>query len=250
MAALERVAARDVPLHAPEFDALTAVVWDGGLPTRAAIWQRRHSQSATPARFQEARAQLVRERPELADELTNRLATELKRGYLWIDFELIPTRHRVAIAGHYARLARYGRLDRGDSQSKTRLVRYNEPFARSAQVAFCPFVSQLTGQRLIPTFTYTASYPSNGNLPFHYDRAQCEVTLALCVDRCEVAAGRSLLCIVDGAVTACGELRPGWGLIFRGRRLPHGRVTIGLGSDQPTVMLLHYVDHKFDGELM
>jgi hypothetical protein len=163
---------------------------------------------------------------------------------------LIPTAQRRAVAGHYRRLAQYGRLGVGDAQSRTRLVRYNEPFARSAQAALCPFVSRLASQRLIPTFTYTAHYPTNGNLPFHQDRLQCEVTLALCLDRNETAAGRSVLCVVDGSVTACSELRPGWGLIFRGRQLPHGRVTIGSGSDAPTVMLLHFVDETFTGEIM
>ena len=177
-------------------------------------------------------------------------ASQLVRGYLVIDFEMIPTSQRLAVARHYARLAKYGRLSRGDAQSATRLVRYNEPFARSAQVALCPFVSRLSGQGLMPTFTYTAHYPSNGNLPFHQDRPQCEVTLALCIDRHESARGRSVLCVVNGLVTACAELRPGWGLIFRGRDLPHGRITIGGGSDAPTVMLLHYVDETFAGEIM
>jgi len=250
MAAVEQVARAGEQRQGPEYDPLTAVIWDYGVPTSAVIWQQRQSETATPARFVEAKAQLVRERADVAGEFMNRFVTELRRGYLWIDFELIPTRHRATIALHYARLARYGRMTRGDTQNSTRLVRYNEPFARSAQIAFCPFVSRLAGQRLIPTFTYTAQYQNDGNLPFHYDRAQCEVTLALCVDRREVANGRSLMCIVNGAVTACGELRPGWGLIFRGKKLPHGRVTIGTGSDQPKVMLLHYVDETFDGELM
>jgi hypothetical protein len=234
-----------------EFDCLTDVVWDHGLASRAVAWRARTSEMPIAARFLEPASQSLRTGPVVVDLAIRNLASRLRRGYLLLDFELIPRSQRQAVANHYARLARNGRFTEGDAQSSTRLVRYNEPFARSAQSAFCPVVSNLAGQRLMPTFTYTARYQSDGTLPFHLDRPQCEVTLAICIDRHEAAApGRSMLCIVDGATTACAELRGGWGLIFRGRDYPHGRVTMGSGSDWPTVMLLHYVGEAFAGEIM
>ena len=234
----------------PELDSLTAIVWDYGLPTRVPLWHGQNRGTTAPARFVEMQAQHLRQRREYGDQRLSLCAAELQHGSVLLDFELIPSQHRIAIGVQYARLMRQGRLGHGDAQSKTRFVRYNEPLARSAQVAFCPFVSRLAGQRLMPTFTYTAHYASDGNLPFHQDRDQCEVTLALCIDRRETAMGRSLLCVVSGSITRAAELRPGWGLIFRGRDLPHGRITIGTEADQPTVMLLHYVDESFAGEIL
>lgn len=234
----------------PEFDILTSTVWDHGLAARAEAWSRRQHAPAVQARFAEGRSQILRDQRRQGDAVLHGVSDRLKRGYVVLDFELIPTAQRQALVAQHERLARYGRLTRGDAQSSTRRVRYNEPFARSAQTALCRFTSRVACQRLLPTFTYTAHYEADGNLPFHVDRAQCEVTLAICLDRNAAASGHSLLCLKDGDLTACAELRPGWGLIFRGRDLPHGRVTIGTGSDAPTVMLLHYVDQSFTGKIM
>lgn len=234
----------------PEFDILTAVVWDHGLAARGEAWSQRQHVPVAQARFAEGRSQILRDQQQQGDAILNDASERLKRGYVVLDFELIPTAQRQALVAHHGRLASYGRLTRGDAQSSTRRVRYNEPFARSAQTALCRFTSRVACQRLLPTFTYTAHYEADGNLPFHVDRAQCEVTLAICLDRNATASGRSVLCLKDGDLTACAELRPGWGLIFRGRDLPHGRVTIGTGSDAPTVMLLHYVDKSFTGKIM
>lgn len=171
-------------------------------------------------------------------------------------FALVPdclTPAMVAIlAAYYREQVESGAAPLSKSDVDRRSL-HNDPAARVVQQALLPAVAALVGAAVKSSYTYASLYREGAVLPVHVDRSQCEYTLSLLIDHQPSPA--------DGISPWAIEIYPqagaqpiaclqslGGGILFRGRKLPHGRQPLPAGQSCWT-LLLHYVDADFDGPL-
>lgn len=148
------------------------------------------------------------------------------------------------------RLVEEGFLRMGDPQS-VRYVGHNEPLARLIHEALAPWVGQLVGTPVKPSYCYLATYLSGSSLDEHTDRPQCEysITLNLDTDPPLTRSSSWPIWIRNAAGRAVPiRLAMGEGLFYRGCERPHFREPLQ-NAQQATSVFLHYVDAAFDGPL-
>ena len=73
----------------------------------------------------------------------------------------------------------------GDTQTRLRYRAHNETAMRLLQFELLPFVEEVWGRRLKPTYTYLSSYLSGARLPKHTDGVDCAVSVSFVVDKPE-----------------------------------------------------------------
>jgi hypothetical protein len=188
------------------------------------------------------------DRAEWAMTVTSAVDT-FERGYASLA-GLVHPFHLACLRARYRRLIRRGRFALGDAQSARRYVAHNEPAARFFHRQLTPVVAQVARTSVRPSYVYLAAYQPGADLPPHVDRAQCEYTLALCVDftpepRCETSWPLKLQ-LPDARLTVYQAL--GDALLYRGRTIPHSRESLPSRSTS-TSLFFHYVDEGFEGPL-
>ena len=176
-------------------------------------------------------------------------APQFRRGYVAVD-RLVPPFHLGALRRYYRAHLRAGTFRLGDEQVSRRHIAHNEPVAAYVHRQLTTTVSDIAETMVKPSYSYLAAYHSGSVLEHHTDRPQCEYSITLCIDATPEPAAQSPWPIdID---TADGRLRVwqhlGEGLLYRGRYIPHARERLAEGYSS-TSLLLHYVDHSFDGPL-
>jgi hypothetical protein len=171
------------------------------------------------------------------------------KGYARIE-KIVPAFYLGELRKITRRLIRKGALNHGDSQSTRRFCSHNEPMTKIFHWLLAETVGRIVGKEVMPSYTYLVSYEFGASLPRHFDRPQCEYTLALLVDYAPEPTGDSPWPLSIHGRDRTTDLFQGLGdgLLFRGRELEHGRraLTQGLCS---TSLFLHYVDRDFSGSL-
>ena len=151
---------------------------------------------------------------------------------------------------YFRRQIRTGKVRLGDSQSRLRYIAHNDPVARFFHRQLRKAVSDLVGEQVKPSYVYMASYQGGALLERHTDRAQCEVSVTVCLDYAPEPVGATpwplYLETQTGTATIFQAL--GDGLLYRGRDLPHYRKTLAQGHTS-TSIFFHYVAEDFDGPL-
>jgi hypothetical protein len=164
--------------------------------------------------------------------------------------DLVHPYHLGELRRYYRRLIRRGNLPLGDSQSPFRYIAHNEPVARFFHQQLTKVVSAMAGEELQPSYVYFASYTGGAELERHTDRAQCEVSLSLCLDYApdpdEATPWPLMVDTAHGTVTVRQAL--GDALLYRGCELPHYRRRLAEGHTS-TSWFLHYVPVGFQGSL-
>jgi hypothetical protein len=158
--------------------------------------------------------------------------------------------HVGALRKYFRRKVRKGAVLLGDDQSARRYIAHNDPAARFFHLQLTKAVSVLAGTPVKPSYVYMASYQSGARLEKHTDRAQCEISITLCLDYSPEPAGATPwpLHLDAPKATVTVYQAPGDGLLYRGRELPHYRGTLREGNTS-TSIFFHHVPVDFDGPL-
>lgn len=69
-----------------------------------------------------------------------------------------------------------------DTHVKNSIFHYNHPLSKTLLVESVETVSNLIGEEVIPTCSYTRLYKKGSELPIHRDRPACEISLSLSID--------------------------------------------------------------------
>ena len=158
---------------------------------------------------------------------------------------------------HIAALRRYlrdlltaGKLAKGRGGYQHCHLCHNEPVARFFHHQLTSLVSEITGEPVQPSFTFTLSYHGGAELSTHTDREQCEFTLSLCLDFIPEPRGRTPWPIYMERAGGCIEIGQALGdaILFCGREVPHYRKRLAEGHTS-TSILFHFVRRNFDLEL-
>jgi hypothetical protein len=176
-------------------------------------------------------------------------ARAFDNGYVAIS-GLVHPFHLACLRVRYRRLIRRGAFRLGDTQSALRYVCHNEPVAVFFHHQLTNVVARLVGSAVRPSYVYLAGYEPGAELPPHVDRAQCEYTLAMCIDAspepiCETAWPLRLR-LPDRDLTVFQAI--GDALLYRGREIPHFRDQLAPGRTS-VQLFFHYVDEGFSGPL-
>lgn len=70
----------------------------------------------------------------------------------------------------------------GDKQS-IRFKSHNEPLSRILQYEVLPLIEKIVDKKLMPSYTYLSAYIKDSDLPAHTDRAECEYTVSLLINK-------------------------------------------------------------------
>jgi hypothetical protein len=163
---------------------------------------------------------------------------------------LISTSQIAALRRYYRQLIRTGKMHLGDDQSARRYGAYNDPAASYFLLRLAERMCGYIGQRVKPSYVYTASYLEGANLEPHTDRSQCEFTVTLCIDYAPEPESQTPwpihLVVKGGTVTVFQAL--GDALLFRGCEILHYRNQLPSGQCS-TSIFFHYVREDFDGPL-
>lgn len=129
-----------------------------------------------------------------------------------------------ALARYYYAMIDTGDWSLGDGQVEQRHGWHNERVCQFLHHQLAPFLSQVAGISLKPTYCFASAYRGGAVLDAHLDREQCDYTLSLLIDEDRPPEGaawplwfqapdrqRSLILAVTDAV------------LFRGCELPHWR---------------------------
>lgn len=124
----------------------------------------------------------------------------------------------------------------GDPQAPNSSAMYDYmPFVRLL-VEKIPQVSELLGEKVLPTYTYARVYKAGSELTRHRDRPACEVSLTL-----NLAKGTDWPIYFqrpDGSET-CLELQPGDAVMYLGCQADHWREKFS--GNEYTQLFMHYV---------
>jgi hypothetical protein len=124
----------------------------------------------------------------------------------------------------------------GDPQAPSSSAMYNYmPFVRLL-VEKVPEVSELLGEKVLPTYTYARVYKAGSKLLRHRDRPACEVSLTVGLSKdtdWPIYFQRP-----DGSET-CIELQPGDAVMYLGCQADHWREKFS--GTEYTQLFMHYV---------
>src|SRR5205823_2744050 len=127
---------------------------------------------------------------------------------------------------------------------------HNDSVARFFHQHIADTVSAIVGERVKPSYVYSACYVSGAELRKHIDREQCEFSVTLCLDFSPEPKRETpwpiRLDTPRGTVSIYQAL--GDGLVYRGTRVPHYRDVLARGRTS-TSMFFHYVRETFTGPL-
>ncbi len=143
----------------------------------------------------------------------------------------------------------YLSIDRVQIKEK-RYYRHNDQLLKFIHRQTGHLVRQVTGQQIIPSFSYLAAYMKGAELAKHIDRPQCAWNMSLLID--EIPEGQKAKSWPIYLETPRGivevRLAPGEATLYQGDRVPHWRPALQ-GEQRQTVALFHYVPLEFTGSL-
>lgn len=186
--------------------------------------------------------------------------------------QLLPPEQMAAMRDYYRRYIDNGFMPFDDAQAR-RFYQHNEPLATVFHKQLTTLMCEVTGEEVIPSYVYAASYIDEADLKPHIDREQCEFSISFQVDytpeqenhispwglflqRPEDGTGRPITysSMAFPAASQAADLNPvaylasGDGLIYKGRELIHYRYPLSAGG-RSTSLFFHYVAKGFTGLL-
>lgn len=124
----------------------------------------------------------------------------------------------------------------GDPQAPNSSAAYNYMPFIELLIEKIPKVSEMLGEKVLPTYTYARVYKEGSELARHRDRPACEISLS--VNLSKDTDWPIYFQRPDGSET-CIELQPGDAVIYLGCQADHWREKF-LGTEY-TQLFMHYV---------
>jgi hypothetical protein len=146
----------------------------------------------------------------------------------------------------------------GDIQSPGTFSCYGDLIFDTLNLLLLPKMEELTGMKLIPTYSYYRLYKHGDDLKKHKDRKSCDISTTVCLGNDVSNLSKEeqkdyawpIFLSSDKMETMKAPLKPGDMLIYRGTKLEHWRNKFdGVNNSQ---VFLHYnkaedVDNLYDG---
>lgn len=154
-------------------------------------------------------------------------------GYLFVE-------NLTDVSDYFAVATRLKELGKGnpDKQVPGSIAFYKEPFFENLLMQLLPKIEQLTGYKLLKTYSYARYYNHNDELSPHNDRNECEITVSLALGG---DTEQWPLWIEDRQNEKRSfVLCPGDAMIFKGIELKHWREANSAGPC--AYLFMHYVD--------
>jgi hypothetical protein len=126
---------------------------------------------------------------------------------------------------------------------------HRDPLAEWLHQRVAELLVPVIGPEYRPSYSLVSAYRGPSELPIHTDRAQCVITVSLCV-AATPGAERWPLHLRDVENDTAIDLRIGVGhaVVFHGRELAHGRPVLAAGEEFVT-LLFHFVPRDFSDSL-
>ena len=133
-------------------------------------------------------------------------------------------------------------LHYGDSQVEKAYSGYGLPSTDLLLRILMPKISEITGCKLYPTYSYARVYLRGAVLSKHVDRPSCEISTSLAISH----SGPRIwpIFIETNGGTVGIELEPGDALVYSGIYIPHWREEFD--GDHQIQVFLHYI--REDGQ--
>jgi hypothetical protein len=125
-----------------------------------------------------------------------------------------------------------------DNQIKECFSFYSPLFSESLLVLLQPIIEQITGKKLLPTYSYVRIYYKNAILEKHTDRNSCEYSASICIKNDKEPWDFWIKNIHDD--NTCISLEEGDLIIYKGKELEHWREKYN--NNEHIQFFLHYVD--------
>jgi hypothetical protein len=122
-----------------------------------------------------------------------------------------------------------------------RYIRHSDPLAGLVHERLAPFMSNVFGRKVKPSYAFLACYGEGARLPAHRDRAQCRYTADLCIAH----EGPAWPLLVEGRPYVLG---PNEALAYYGCEQTHYR-DVKPPETLTHLVLFHFVDAGFTGRL-
>ena len=172
-----------------------------------------------------------------------------QQGHVKLD-NVLPAAHVASFNEYTSRAVREGWVKREEGFSD-RFATHNSIAGKAYHATLATLISRIARRPLMPSYSYLTSYLPGADLPLHTDRPQCDYTLALHLGLEDEAPGSWPLRMqktFDDEACCAYDCRPGEAVLFRGRRLRHGRPPRE-GQGLYNQILWHFVEEGFEGSL-
>ena len=172
----------------------------------------------------------------------------------------LPPQITEQLSQHYAEMISAGVVTFGDRRTE-RYFTYNDPVARLLMAQYAPYIAELVGFAVKPSYTYMISYRDESELLPHQDREQAEIVVSIQLDLWPHCDYWPLFIGAEPQKPQRGDavkppaalhrkhiLNNGDAVVFRGRQMIHWREKIAPGT-KSTMLLIHYVHENYSGAL-
>ncbi len=189
------------------------------------------------------------------DHYWSRTLKRLHKSLVLNKFTVLPgilSPMQIAILRQYFRaLEASGSLTVDKEQVRyKRYFMHNNPLLRFVHRQSGNLVRRVSGQPILPSYTYLSAYMEGADLPRHKDHPQCAWNASLLIDQLPEVAVEDSWPMYLQTQAKVHEVRLDFGdaVFYSGSSLPHWRRQITKGHRQ-TLGLLHYVPIDFTGGL-
>lgn len=188
----------------------------------------------------------------------NKLATELAVNEYIILKNILNPINLSAYRYHIRNLELKEMFAETDIQVENRKNIKNEPLMRYFHLQVSKLVNFLTGEKIIPSYSFLAIYPKGSELKKHIDRDQCKWNISLALDMCpeEVEPEKAWSIYIESNKKNTDkeniiEIKLGIGdaVLYRGNQLQHWRNKL-TEHDKFYACFFHFVDYKFEDSLI
>lgn len=180
-----------------------------------------------------------------------RMCSDVKRNLHTVARSMI---HPLQIGSmrHYFRALEaqgYMSLDRNQVKFHRYYI-HNDPVMQFVHRQSGNLVRAITGEQIIPSYSFLSAYLKGARLKKHVDRPQCLWNGSLLIDQNPETDLEKSWPIYLESPNRTSEIRLDFGdaLFYSGTKIPHWRKSIGRKNRQ-TLGLLHYVPIDFNGDL-
>jgi hypothetical protein len=134
-----------------------------------------------------------------------------------------------------------GRLQNRNDDPSSNYSAYADPLIETVLQNSLPYMEEITGKSLYPTYSFSRVYMKGDELKPHVDRKSCEVTVTVHV--ATKGAAWPIWMKVPGKESVSFVLEPGDAVVYKGCEVTHWREK-AVDTEINVQFMLHYVDQN------